>query len=315
MSSDQSPARIDRALPAAGRGVSLMRREEELTGWLLAAPALLLLGLFLFAPAIMALALSFTDQRLLPGPQPTQFVGMRNYLRLLEDDAFLQALRNNLYFTVVVVPLQCALALGLALLTNQKIRGANFFRTVYFSPIATTMVVVAIVWTLLFNPEGMINAFLGWISFGAIPPVRWLSETWSAMPAVMIMSIWQSVGFQMVIFLAGLQEIPESLHEAAAIDGANRWQQFIYVTIPQLRNTLVFVIVTTTILSFRLYTQVEVMTKGGPLGSTNTMVRHMIETGFGRLQTGYASAIAVVFLLIVLAVSLLQRRFITSERM
>jgi len=292
-----------------------LRRQEELTGWLLAAPALILLTVFLIVPALMAFGLSFSDQRLLPGPQPTQFVGLRNYLRLFSDGAFLQALRNNLYFTIVVVPLQCALALGLALLTNQRIRGANLFRTIYFSPIATTMVVVAIVWTLLFNPNGMINAFLSWISLGAIPPVRWLAETWSAMPAVIIMSIWQSVGFQMVIFLAGLQEIPESLHEAASIDGANRWQQFIYVTIPQLRNTLVFVVVTTTILSFRLYTQVEVMTQGGPRGSTNTMVRQMIETGFGRLQTGYASAIAVVFLLIVLAVSLIQRRFITSERM
>lgn len=315
MSLDQSPAGLGRARPGARRALGQVRRQEELTGWLLALPALVLLGVFLIAPAVMAFWLSFTDQRLLPGPQPAQFVGLRNYLRLLADSSFLQALRNNLYFTVVVVPLQCGLALALALLTNQKIRGANFFRTVYFSPIATTMVVVAIVWTLLFNPGGMINAFLGWASFGAIPPVRWLVETWSAMPAIIIMSIWQSVGFQMVIFLAGLQEIPESLHEAAAIDGANRWQQFFYVTIPQLRNTIVFVVVTTTILSFRLYTQVEVMTQGGPRGSTNTMVRHMVETGFARLQTGYASAIAVIFLLIVLAVSLVQRRFITSERM
>lgn len=302
------------AAPARRRGGNVMRRQEELTGWLMAAPALLLLAVFLLAPALMSLGLSFTDQRLIQA-QPTQFVGLRNFQRLLSDRAFLQSLGNNFYFTLVVVPVQCCFALFLAMLTNQKIRGVNFFRTAYFSPIATTMVVVAIIWTLLFNPAGIINSALSAVSFGSIAPLRWLSDPKLAMPAILIMSIWQSVGFQMVIFLAGLQEIPVALYEAARVDGASRIQQFFYVTLPQLRNTLVFVIVTTTILSFRLYTQVEVMTQGGPRGATNTMVRYMVETGFGKLQIGYSSAISVVFLLIVLAVSLLQRRFVTSERM
>jgi len=315
MSVPRGEAVHGKATVAAPQQLSALRRQEERTGWLMATPAFLLLGVFLLVPAIMALGLSFSDQRLLPGPQPTQFVGLRNYVRLVSDTTFLRALRNNLYFTAVVVPLQCVFALFLALLTNQKVRGTILFRTIYFSPIATTMVVVAIVWTLLFNPDGIINSFLRLVSLGTISEVRWLQDPNLAMPAVMIMSIWQSVGFQMVIFLAGLQEIPESLYEAGALDGANAWQQFRFITLPQLRNTIVFVVVTTTILSFRLYTQVEVMTQGGPNGATNTMVRQMIETGFGKLQIGSASTIAVVFLAIVLTVSLVQRRFITSERM
>jgi multiple sugar transport system permease protein len=299
--------------PARAR-MSTVRRQEFLAGLLLAAPALILLITFMIVPSLMSVSLSFTNQRLV-GPLTPSFVGLDNFRRLLEDDTFWQSLRNNLYFTGVVVPLQSAFALFLAILTNQKVRGVNFFRTIYFSPIATTMVVVAIIWTLLFNTQGLINSALSGLTAGAAPQFNWLDDPRLAMPAVIIMSIWQSVGFQMVIFLAGLQEIPDYLYEAAKVDGATAVQRFFYITIPSLRNTIIFVLVSTTILSFRLFTQVEVMTQGGPRGATNTMVRHMIETGFGRLQIGYASAISVAFLVIVLGVSILQRRLIPAERM
>lgn len=292
------------------------RRRESIMGWILSAPALLLLGIFLLIPFLMAIGLSFTDQRLIPNPNlPTQFIGVRNFSRLIEDETFHRALLNNFIFAAVVVPLQTAFALLLAILVNQKLRFTNVFRTVYFSPVVTMMVVVAIVWTFLYNPgEGFINQFLGTVSFGLLGPYDWLNSTKLAFPAIMILSIWQGVGFQMVIFLAGLQDIPSELYEAARVDGANLWQQFWNVTLPQLRNTIIFVVIATTILSFKLFTQVWVMTQGGPQEATMTTMVLLYREGFQQLKVGYASAIAIVFFVIVLAVSLVQRVFLREER-
>jgi multiple sugar transport system permease protein len=284
--------------------------------WLFSTPALILLIVFLVVPFIMAIVLSFTDQRLIPNPNvPTQFIGMRNFIRLVSDKAFLRGLLNNFYFVLVVVPIQTSLALALAMLINQKIKGMNLFRTMYFAPVVTAMTVVAIVWTFLYNPgEGLINAFLSAISFGAIEPVNWLQNTKTVFPAIMLLSIWQGTGFQMVIYLAGLQDIPQDLYEAADVDGANKWQQFTNVTLPQLRNTSIFVILSTTILAFKLFDQVQVMTKGGPQNASMTVMVHVVEQGWGQLKVGYASAISLVFFLIVLGVSLLQRRILPEER-
>jgi multiple sugar transport system permease protein len=290
------------------------QRREERAGWLMALPSLILLGVFMVVPTLTAFYLAFTNQRLVPGPRATEFVGFTNFIRLFQDEDFFQALRNNFEFTVIVVPLQCALALALALLINQKIKGVNFFRTIYFSPIATTMVVVGVIWTLLFNPEGFINTILNWLTFGGVGEIRWLVDQRFAMTAIIIVSIWSSVGFQMIIFLAGLQEIDKSLFEAGKIDGANVVQRFRFITFPSLRNTIVFVLLTTTILAFRLYTQVQVMTQGGPRGRTETVVRYMVEEGFGGLRVGYAAAINVVFLLIILAISMIQQRVVRSEK-
>jgi multiple sugar transport system permease protein len=198
---------------------------------------------------------------------------------------------------------------------NRKLRFVNFFRTVYFSPVVTMMVVVAIVWTFLYNPgAGLINQFLNTISFGLLGPYDWLKDTKLAFPSIMLVSIWQGVGFQMVIFLAGLQDIPSELYEAAQVDGASAWQQFWNVTLPQLRNTTIFVVIATTILSFKLFTQVWVMTQGGPQEATMTTMIMLYREGFRQLKVGYASAIAIVFFLIVLGVSLLQRVFLQEER-
>jgi multiple sugar transport system permease protein len=232
----------------------------------------------------------------------------------LEDEAFLRGLLNNFYFAAVVVPLQTGLALFLAILVNQKLKGKNIFRTIYFSPVVTTMVVVAIVWTFLYNPSGLINSVIQSISFGNLGPYRWLQNTGLVFPAIMVLSIWQGAGFQMVIFLAGLQDIPEYLYEAAEVDGANIIQQFFNITLPQLRNTTIFVVVSTTILAFKLFTQVEVMTQGGPQNASMTTVVHLVHQGWGNLRVGYASAISIVFFLIVLGVSILQRRLLPEER-
>ena len=294
---------------------SKFQRQESLMAWVFSAPALILLIIFLVVPFIMAIGLSFTDQRLIPNPNlPTKIVWFRNYARLLEDEAFRRGLLNNFYFVAVVVPIQTSLALALAMLINQKIKGMNLFRTVYFAPVVTAMTVVAIVWTFLYNPgEGMINAFLQAITFGRVGPYNWLLNTKLVFPAIMLLSIWQGVGFQMVIYLAGLQEIPDSLYEASQIDGANKWQQFRNVTLPQLRNTTIFVVLATTILAFKLFDQVQVMTAGGPQNASMTTMVHVVQQGWSELKVGYASAISIVFFLIVLAVSLIQRRIIGNE--
>ncbi len=300
---------------SAESSISQRKQNEAVMAWLFSTPALILLAVFLATPFLMAVGLSFTNQRLIPNPNlPTQFVGLRNYLRLLEDEAFLRGLLNNFYFAAVVVPLQTGLALFLAILVNQKLKGMNVFRTIYFSPVVTTMVVVAIVWTFLYNPEGLINTVIQTISFGQLGPYNWLQNQALVFPAIMVLSIWQGAGFQMVIFLAGLQDIPEYLYEAAEVDGANVIQQFFNITLPQLRNTIIFVVVSTTILAFKLFTQVEVMTQGGPQNASMTTVVHLVHQGWGNLRVGYASAISIVFFLIVLGVSILQRRFLPEER-
>ena len=302
--------------PLARRGGTGRRQSEAILAWVFSAPALLLLTVFLLIPFLMAFGLAFTDQRLIPNPNlPTRIVYFRNFIRLLEDETFHRALLNNFLFAAVVVPLQSSFALLLAILVNQKLRFSNVFRTVYFSPVVTIMVVVAIVWTFLYNPgEGFINTFIQTISFGRLGGYDWLNSTKLAFPAIMLLSIWQGVGFQMVIYLAGLQDIPDELYEAAQVDGANRWQQFWNVTLPQLRNTTIFVVIATTILAFKLFTQVWVMTKGGPQEATMTTMIMVYTQGFKQLRVGYASAISIVFFLIVLGVSLLQRAFLREER-
>lgn len=299
---------------AAGK-FSTYRRQESRLAWLFSTPAIVLLIVFLIIPFIWAIWMSFTNMRLIPNPNvPTRFIGLQNYIRLFSDEVFFRGILNNFYFVIVVVPLQTAFALALAMLISQEIRGVNLFRTVYFSPVVTSMTVISIVWTLLYNPgEGLINAFLQAISFGALGPYDWLKSTQLAFPAIMLMSIWQGVGFQMVIFLAGLQEIPISLYEAAEVDGANGWQKFINITIPQLRNTLIFVMISTTILAFKLFDQVKVMTNGGPQNSTMTTMLYAIQQGWAELRIGYASAITVIFFTIVLVISILQR-FLIREK-
>jgi multiple sugar transport system permease protein len=294
------------------------RNPDNLTAWLMSAPALVLLTVFLILPFLLAFYMSFTNQRLIPNANvPTQFLGLDNYGRIFTDEGinFLRALLNNILFVLVVVPVQTSLSLGMALLVNQRLPGINVFRTMFFVPVATVMVVVAVVWSLLYNsPDGLINAFVRTITFGGVQNVQWLDNATTAFPAIMLLSIWQGSGYQMLIFLAGLQGIPLDMYEAASIDGATPAQQFWRITLPQLRNTLIFVVITTTILAFQLFDQNWVMTRGGPQDSTTTMVIKLVEQGFSQGRVGLASAISVVFFLIVLAISLVQRRLLPEER-
>ena len=294
--------------------LSQSRHQEELAAGAFLFPGVLLLLVFLIIPFVMSFVLSFTDQRL-GGALTPSFIGLRNYVRLLEDADFWQALRNTLVFAAVVVPLQSGLALFLATLINKRIPAVNVFRGIYFVPVVIPMVVVCVVWFFLLGyPEGLLNALVQAVTLGGAGPFNWLRDPALALPTIMGISIWQGVGFQMVIYLAGLQGIPAELYEAARTDGANPWQQFWHITMPGLRNTHIFVLVTTTILALRLFTQVEVLTQGGPLGATNTLVRYIVVSGFRRLTTGYAAAATVVFVLIVLVITLLLRRLLREER-
>ncbi len=277
------------------------RRKDHYTAWAFAAPALMLMLIFLVIPFFIAIYYSLTNARLVSGPLHTNFVGLANYIHMLGDDSLHRALLNNSVFGIVMVPVQTGLALLLAILVNQKLRGMAVFRTIYFSPIVTPLVVVAVVWSFLYNPgQGLINEFIKAISFGHLGPYNWLSNPELALPAIILLSLWQGVGFQMVVYLAGLQGIPESLYEAARVDGAGPWSQFWHITLPQLRNTIIFVLIATTILSFKLYTQVEVMTQGGPENATSTVVWYIVHQSIHNVRVGYASTVAVVFFLILL---------------
>lgn len=235
---------------------------------------------------------------------------------LATDPIFWRSLLNNFYFSIMVVPIQCGIALGLALMVNQNLRGSRIFRTIFFSPVVTSMAVISVVWIFLYNPDfGLFNRMLNAISAGLFGNPNWLGEKNLAMPAILIMSVWQGAGFQMVLFLAGLQNIPPTLYEAAEIDGASRFQKFRFVTLPGLRNATTFVVITTTISSFRLFTQVDVMTQGGPIdNATSTVVFHAIRVGFKGLNLGYASAISFVFFLIVIAITFGLRRAMGERR-
>jgi multiple sugar transport system permease protein len=271
-----------------------------------------LFTLFLIIPIVLAFGLAFTDTRLI-SPRPGQFVGFDNFAYLFTDPVFWASVRNTFYFAVVVVPVQAGVALLLALLVNAKVRGTNFFRTVYFLPVVTSMVVVSLLWRFMYQKNGLINQFLSGITGGAYTPIDWLNDPLWAMPAIMFMSVWQGVAFHMVIWLAGLQTIPAELYEASEIDGASKLQQFRFVTWPGLRQTATLILVTITIASFSLFTQIAVMTQGGPLDSTTTVVYQAVRTGYQQLQTGLASAISLVFFVMVLVVSGIQR-YLTRER-
>lgn len=295
----------------AGSAVKVKRR-RQLAGLLFSLPGIVLLLLFLAGPFLMALGLSFTNERL-ASPLATRFIGLDNYATTLGSDSFRKALVNNIWFTAFIVPVQVALALGLAMLVNLKLRGMKTFRAIYFSPVVVVMTVAATVWLLLYSPDrGLLNGVLSVISFGTLQS-DWLQSPTMALPSIMIMSLWQGVGFQMIIILAGLQDIPEDLYEAAAIDGASTWQRFTQITIPQLRNTLLFVGTVTMILAFRLFDQVWVMTRGAPLGNTNTMMLEMVNVGFEQQQIARGSAVAVIFFLIVLGLTIVQRHFLKEE--
>jgi multiple sugar transport system permease protein len=212
------------------------------------------------------------------------------------------------------VPLQCAMGLGAAMLINSTLPMRNLFRTIYFLPTVISMVVVSVIWSSLYQTEGFFNSAVHALSFGTAQPIDWLNNEYLAMPSLVLLSAWQGFPFQMIIYLAGLQSINKETYEAAEIEGASRWQEFWHVTMPGLRNTHILVAMTTTIFAFKLFTQVQLLTQGGPLDVTNTMVRLIFLLGFKQGQVGMGAAASVVFFILVLVISFIQRKLVKEER-
>lgn len=297
------------AAPAPAGVVPPTRAESNRAGWLFAAPALALIGAFFFLPVVASLLLSVTDFDIyaIADAGNARFVGLRNYVALLQNPVFWVAVRNTFYFALVGGPLTVAVSLAAALLLNSRlVRFKGFFRTVFFVPFVTTLVAVAIVWRYLYHPQyGLLNYALGWLEIG---PIEWLGDPRWAMPAIILMAVWKNFGYNMLIFLAGLQSIPASLYEAAELDGAGPLRRFWHVTLPMLAPTFLFVGVITMIGYFQLFAEPYVMTAGGPLRSTTSLVLLMYEEGFRWWRMGMAAAVAFILFLIILVWTLLQSR-------
>ncbi len=288
-------------------------RQARAARWFV-TPALGLIGVFFALPVLAAFVLSLTDFDIyaIADASHVRFVGFDNYVELGRNPLFWAALGNTFYFVLVGGPLSVVVSLGAALLVNARLaRWKSFFRTAYFAPVVTTLVAVALVWRYLYHPTyGPINYILGKVGIG---PIDWLGDPAWAMPAIIILAVWKNFGYNMLIFIAGLQNIPDDLYDAADLDGANWWHRFRHVTLPMLGPTFLFVGVVTMIGYFQLFAEPYVMTQGGPLKSTLSVVLLMYEEGFRWWRIGNAAAIAFVLFVIMLALTLLQFRLRPRE--
>ncbi len=278
-------------------------------GWWFVAPALLVISVFFFVPVAAGLAMSLTDFDIyaLADLGNLRFVGLKNYLRLVETPLFWQALGNTFYFVAAGVPLSIAVSLGAALLLHSRLaRFKAFYRTAFFAPVVTTLVAVAVIWRYIFHARyGLLNYALAAIG---IDPIDWLGDPRWAMPSIIVFAVWKNFGYNMIIFLAGLQTIPEEVYEAARLDGASAWGELRWITLPMLAPTMLLVGIITMAGYFQLFAEPYVMTQGGPVQSTVSVLYFMYEEGFKWWNLGSASAVAFVLFLIMFAVTALQLR-------
>ena len=297
-----------------GLGERLARgaRDEQLrAGYLFLLPALAHFAIFIAFPFGYAFYLSFHEWNILEPAKP--FVGFDNYSRLFRDDRFHEATLNTLYYTAVSVPLTIVLGLVVALLLNNQIRARGIFRTMFYLPVITPLVIASIIWKWVYNGDyGLLNYYLMQINV-IDEPVLWLSDPNLAMPSVIITSVWKGVGFAMVVYLAGLQSIPEDYYDAAKIDGASGWQRLKDITVPLLSSTTLFLFVISMLGSFQVFTQIFIMTNGGPLGKTRTIVWYIYTTAFKDFNMGYAAAMAFALFAMMLVFTLVQFRFMRRE--
>lgn len=279
-------------------------RQETLWALFFLSPKIIGLVFFTLGPVIASFLISFTDWDLVGKPI---WIGLDNYKHLISNDVFVKSLINTCYYTVVSVPLGLVLSLLLAVAMNQKIKGIVVFRTAFFIPVISSMVAVALLWRWIYNSQyGLLNYFLGLIG---IPPQNWLGNTKLAMPSLITMSVWKGLGYNMMIWLAALQGIPEDLYEAARIDGASKWQQFKNITVPLLSPTTFLMLILGIIGSFQVFEQSFVMTNGGPAKATLTIVLYLYSNAFEWLRMGYASAMAYILALIIFVLTLIQFKY------
>ena len=295
------PTRTERPLKPRGNA---LRRRETLAAYGFLLPNLIGFLIFTLLPVVAALLISLTDWNLL---QPPKWVGLQNFATLAQDPLFRKVLGNTAIYVLGTVPVQMILALLVAMALNQRLPGTLFFRAAFFMPVVTSAVAIALVWRWIYNADfGVLNSFL--YMLGVSDPPNWLTSTRWALPSVMIMSVWQQIGFSMVLFLAGLQGVPEHLYEAARIDGAGPFQRFLFITVPMLTPTTFFVFVINIINSFQVFDQAFIMTGGGPANATNTIVYNIYQNAFQFFKMGYAAAMAWVLFAIIFIVTVVQFR-------
>jgi len=271
--------------------------------WIFLAPTLFGLLFGTLGPVLGAIGISFTDWDVIT---PPIFAGLDNYKKLVDDPTFSKALVNTLYYVGIMVPVSTALSLFFAFLLNQRLRGVTWYRTAYFLPVVSSTVAVALVWSWIYAKDfGLLNYMLRQVG---VEPVGWLSSITWAMPAVIMMAVWGNLGAGIIIFLAGLQAIPVSYYEAADIDGANRFNKFFRVTIPLITPSLFFYFIITMISAFQAFEAIYVMTRGGPVNSTTTMVYYIYRNGFRNFKMGYASSQAIVLFLVIMVLTLIYWR-------
>ncbi len=295
---------------ARGWLASKNRRREMIAAFWFLLPNVIGFVLFMVGPLLTSLGISFLEWNLLT---PPKWLGIANFVKLLSDEDFWHSLRATLYYILGSVPLGILSALVLALALNQKLSGIRFYRTIYFIPVVSSMIAVALMWRWMYNPtSGILNYTLDllfkWLHLPFTPPDWLQSRTW-AMPAIIFMSVWKSLGYNMVLFLAGLQGIPTHLYEAAEIDGATPWHKFRNITLPLLTPTTFFIVIISLIGSFQIFEQAYIMTQGGPARATVTTVYFIYENGFQWYKMGYASAVAWVLFALILVVTLVQWRY------
>ena len=281
---------------------------DEVAAGVFLLPALVLLGLFLVFPIIYLGYLSFTGGSFTRAG--VHWIGLKNYLRLLLSPDFWQVIFNTVYFTIGTVIPSTLIPLGLAALLNRNLAFTGILRTIYFIPSIVSLVAAGLGFRWIFQTDGAMNSLLA--NFG-IDKIAWLSDALWAMPVVILVSIWKQIGFNLVVFLAGLQAIPTARYEAAELDGANGWQQFLYITLPGIQSTLIFTAITTTIFTLKSFEQVYIITGGGPLNSTNLLVYYVYDRAFAQFDFGYAAAAAMVLLLFTSGLVYLQLRTSAPE--
>ncbi|MEH1970175.1 MULTISPECIES: carbohydrate ABC transporter permease [unclassified Nostoc] len=285
---------------------------EDLAGYMFIMPTILVLGTFVVLPILYAVFLSLQKVQLLGGIE-YEFIGFRNFTRLVEDERVWIALKNTAEYVAIVVPTQTTLALILAVTLNSGIRGKNWWRILYFLPTVTSSAVLTLIFMWIYNTDGLLNDFL---AFVGLPTYNWLGDPAVALKGIMIMNIWSTAPFFMVIYLAALQDIPQTLYEAAELDGANGWQQFIRITLPLLKPVTFFVATVGVIGTFQLFDQSYIFSggTGGPNNATLTVVLLIYQAVFRNLQMGYAAAIAFLLAAVIIAITLIQRRLFGGER-
>ncbi|EPY05786.1 binding-protein-dependent transport systems inner membrane component [Paenibacillus alvei TS-15] len=274
---------------------------ETLAGYMFVAPLMIGLIVLTLIPVVCSLLLSFTEWNFVAGYGAIKFVGFDNFIRLFQDDVFIQSLLNNLVF-IITVPITLILSLLLSILIDKHVYFKDGFKVVYFLPYISSVVAVAMVWQVLFHPSlGPVNQLL--MSFGIENPPKWLADIDYALPSLMMIQVWIMLGYNIIIYIAALQSIPKDLYEAADIDGAGTWVKFRQITVPNVSPTTFFLLVTGIIGSFKVFDLIQVLTQGGPANSTNVIVYDLYDTAFNQLKTGYASSMALILFLICLAIT------------